>query len=98
MARITDRAVTPEIVEAIMESPDRRARANAIADQLLREIEWSITYGRDPSPLAKVVMPAILRWMETREQSDREDEAAERYQAMREFVQSFRKGPSRNGD
>lgn len=91
MTRVVASSLPDEVVAAMMEDPDRAARAAKIADQLIAEVEYHLRFGVEPTPLARTVLPSVLRWLETRERAERDIEAAEHFEAMREFVQAFRR-------
>lgn len=91
MPKITDAGLSQETLDGVMDAPERRRRAERIVDTMFAEVEYALRFNREPSALTKWAFPQILKWMETREAQERDQEAAAHFAAMREFVQSFRR-------
>jgi hypothetical protein len=67
-------------------SPPADTHLTAIVDDLARTIRHSTP----PSPLARVLLPALVRRADHSATAERDREAARRYADVREFVQAFR--------
>jgi hypothetical protein len=87
-----------EVAHAVLSDPKTRRKVEHIRDHIIAQIEWAYTYGQEPTGFAAQVLKGLLRGLIDQEASERDREVQEQFEAMREFVQQFRKRKGSGGD